>query len=94
MRYISAAIRLISGSAIIVMAGYVYWVNQEGLSGNRQGTVALFGQPIEAEPQVILIGIVCAGVIGLALVIGGLVTLVFRRAPAQPINAETPPQSP
>jgi hypothetical protein len=56
--------------------------------------VALFGQPIEAEPQVILIGIVCAGVIGLALVIGGLVTLVFRRAPAQPINAETPPQSP
>jgi hypothetical protein len=89
MRFVSGILRLLCGTAIVVVAAFVYLVNQDAIIGDHPGQIALFGTPIEADPRSILIGIAAAAVIGLLLALFGVWTIVHKPAPTA-----IPPRSP
>jgi hypothetical protein len=85
MRIISGLIRIITGLAIMGFAGFIYFTNQEQLSGSKETTVSIFGQSITTTPENIIIGLGVAGVIGLLIEMLGVWTLV--RKPSAPSSA-------
>ena len=77
MRIISGLIRMITGLAIMGMAGYVYMMNQEALEGTKEVTVMILGQELVATPQHIIIGLITAAAIGGLIELLGILTLAY-----------------
>jgi hypothetical protein len=84
MRVISGLIRIITGLAIMGMAGYIYLANQQALEGTREVTVVIAGQEVTAMPQTIIIGLIAAAAVGGLIELLGIFTLVRKPRPATP----------
>jgi hypothetical protein len=86
MRIISGLIRMITGLAIMGMAGYVFMMNQEALEGTKEVTVVILGQDLVATPQHIIIGLITAAAIGGLIELLGILTLVRKPKPASNLS--------
>ncbi|MBA3937596.1 MAG: hypothetical protein H0X38_09045 [Planctomycetes bacterium] len=87
MNILSGLLRLLAGSAVLAMAGWVWSTNHARLiERGGQGTLDLFGQEIPLTSDTLLVAVGLAGALGLLLVILGLITC-FRR----PVPAVQPP---
>ncbi len=83
MNILSGLLRLIAGSAVLAMAGWVWFINHERLiERGGQGTIELFGQEIPLTSDTLLVAVGVAGSLGLLLIILGLMTCFRRKAPA------------
>ena len=83
MNILSGLLRIIAGSAVLTMAGWVWTTNHERLTERGgQGTIDLFGQEIPLTSDTLLVAVGLASSLGLLLVILGLLTLFRRKAPA------------
>ncbi len=86
MRIISGLIRIITGLAVMGMAGFIYISNQEQLSGTKEVTVSIMGHEMTALPNHIIIGLCFAGAAGLVIELLGVWTLIRKPQLAPPVK--------